>query len=61
MTSPVKRGRPRKAKPAATWQVGSFQAEFDGEYYTLRHGPGLIIRTKSEAEFKATEELIKGA
>ena len=53
--------RPRKKLQTATWQVGSFQAEFDGEYYTLRHGNGLIIRTKSETEFKATEELIKGA
>lgn len=54
-----KRGRPAKGK--ATWQIGAFKAEFDGEYYTLRAGGGLVVRTKSETEFKALTELIRGA
>lgn len=47
----ARRGRPPKPK-SATWQVGAFQASFvDGEYI-LRSGKSLLMRTKSEDQFK---------
>lgn len=54
----VKRGRPPK-KPQANWKVGAFDASYEEGHYILRAGKSLMVRTKSEDEFKATCALIE--
>lgn len=42
----------RPKKQAATWTVGKFQASIEDGEYILRSGKSLLMRTKSEDQFK---------
>ena len=54
------RGRERKTKPqAATWRVGHMEATTEGDWFILRAGKSLILRTQSEAQFQEYCRLIE--